>query len=155
MFKQCIDALHHVIDTEGVMSDLRQVSFIFVFMSPSYGNIFCYIQSKDKLDLLKHKESTVIQQYISQYEEEEQLNKHFQEHANRCRQGYNRASKKGLLFSFYDLKTANFTNFTGYLDVVMAPGTVIPRDRSFKKLVEKFNGEGIKQNAKFLKRLLR
>ena len=35
MFNQCIDALHHVIDTEGVMSDLRQVSFICVHKSIS------------------------------------------------------------------------------------------------------------------------
>ena len=35
MFKHCVDALHHVIDTEGVMSNLRQVSFICVYESIS------------------------------------------------------------------------------------------------------------------------
>ena len=71
-------------------------------MSPSQKNNCgdVLLQSKDELDLLKNEESTVIQEYMSKFGEEEQLNKQFQEHVNRCRKEYTRDIKKGLLHSF-------------------------------------------------------
>ena len=97
MFKHCVDALHHVIDTEGVKSHLRQVRFICVYESISKNCDNVLLQSKDKLDSLKDKKSAVVQEYISKYDEEEKLNKQFQEHVNRCRQEYICDSKKSLL----------------------------------------------------------